>query len=172
MTTLRDAYQEQCKGLLVGGVDAIIVETSQDLLQTKASIIGAKRAMAAEGRDVPIIASLNGSTPAAWVSIAHDVEAAGADAIELNLYRVPADLHERWIDGRFRAARFEDGRRSEPAMVSMYFNGEKVHVNQPINQVWGGPNSAVDGGNDKGKGITDTKEGLKLQIKEQFFLTK
>ena len=63
----------------------------------------------------------------------------------------------------FRAARFKDGKRVEPARVTMYFNGQKVHVDQPIQQVWGGPNSAVDGGNDKGKGITDTKEGLKLQ---------
>ena len=63
----------------------------------------------------------------------------------------------------FRAARFEDGKRVEPAMVTMYFNGIKVHTNQPIDQVWGGPNSGIDGGNDGGKGITDTPGGLKLQ---------
>lgn len=63
----------------------------------------------------------------------------------------------------FRAARFQDGKRVEPAQVTMYFNGQKVHRNVPIQQVWGGPNSAVDGGRDGGKGITDTPEGLKLQ---------
>jgi hypothetical protein len=63
----------------------------------------------------------------------------------------------------FRAARFKDGKRVEPAMVTMYFNGEKVHHNQPIQQVWGGPNSGLDGGNDKGKGITDVPGPLKLQ---------
>ena len=63
----------------------------------------------------------------------------------------------------FRAARFKDGKRVEPALVTMYFNGIKVHENQTINQVWGGPRSGVDGGNDGGKGITDTPEGLKLQ---------
>ncbi|GAB3948154.1 hypothetical protein GCM10028805_21830 [Spirosoma harenae] len=63
----------------------------------------------------------------------------------------------------FRAARFKDGKRVEPAMVTMYFNGKKVHKNQKINQVWGGPNSGIDGGNDGGKGITDTPGGLKLQ---------
>jgi hypothetical protein len=63
----------------------------------------------------------------------------------------------------FRAARFKNGRKVEPAMLTMYFNGVKVHVNQPINQVWGGPNSGLDGGNDGGKGITDTPGGLKLQ---------
>lgn len=63
----------------------------------------------------------------------------------------------------FRAARFKDGKRVEPAMVTMYFNGQKVHSNQKIKQVWGGPNSGVDGGNQGGKGITDTPQGLKLQ---------
>ena len=63
----------------------------------------------------------------------------------------------------FRAARFKDGKLAEKAMVTMYFNGKKVHVNQAINQVWGGPNSGVDGGNDGGKGITYTPQGLKLQ---------
>lgn len=63
----------------------------------------------------------------------------------------------------FRAARFKDGQRVEPARVTMYFNGRKVHRNQPINQVWGGPNSGIDGGNDGGKGITDIPGGLKLQ---------
>ncbi|MFD2574277.1 DUF1080 domain-containing protein [Spirosoma soli] len=66
-------------------------------------------------------------------------------------------------DIQFRAARFQDGKRTEPALVSMYFNGKKVHTNQPISQVWGGPNSGIDGGNDGGKGITDVPGGLKLQ---------
>jgi len=63
----------------------------------------------------------------------------------------------------FRAARFEAGKITEQPRVSMYFNGVKVHTNVPISQVWGGPNSGVDGGNDGGKGITDTPQGLKLQ---------
>lgn len=63
----------------------------------------------------------------------------------------------------FRAARFKDGKLVEKPLVTMYFNGKKVHVNQTINQVWGGENSGVDGGNDGGKGITDSPQGLKLQ---------
>jgi hypothetical protein len=63
----------------------------------------------------------------------------------------------------FRAARFKDGILVEQPMVTMYFNGKKVHINQKISQVWGGPNSGIDGGNDGGKGITDTPGGLKLQ---------
>ena len=66
-------------------------------------------------------------------------------------------------DVRFRAARFTDGKRTEKALATVYFNGVKVHENVPINQVWGGPKSGIDGGNDGGKGITDTPGGIKLQ---------
>jgi len=63
----------------------------------------------------------------------------------------------------FRAARFTDGKLTEKAKVTVYFNGEKVHENVTINQVWGGGNSGIDGGNDGGKGITDKPGGIKLQ---------
>jgi hypothetical protein len=63
----------------------------------------------------------------------------------------------------FRAARFTDGKLTEQPRVSMYFNGKKVHTNVAIQKVWGGANSGVDGGNDGGRGITDTPQGLKLQ---------
>jgi hypothetical protein len=63
----------------------------------------------------------------------------------------------------FRAARFKDGKLVEKARVTMYFNGAKIHAHQEIQQVWGGANSGLDGGNDGGKGITDTPGGLKLQ---------
>ncbi len=66
-------------------------------------------------------------------------------------------------DIQFRAARFTDGKLTEKALISMYFNGMKAHTNQRIQQVWGGPNSGIDGGNQGGKGITDRPGGLKLQ---------
>ncbi|MCF7975474.1 MAG: DUF1080 domain-containing protein [Phycisphaerae bacterium] len=66
-------------------------------------------------------------------------------------------------DIQFRAARFEDGKLTERPLVTMYFNGQKAHTNQTISQVWGGPNSGLDGGNDGGKGVTDVPGGLKLQ---------
>ncbi len=40
---------------------------------------------------IPIIASLNGSTPGGWVRYAKDIEQAGADALELNIYWIPTD---------------------------------------------------------------------------------
>ena len=51
---LRDAYEEQASGLLEGGVDLFLIETCMDLLQVKAAMIGCRRAMAAEGREVPL----------------------------------------------------------------------------------------------------------------------
>ncbi len=63
----------------------------------------------------------------------------------------------------FRGARFKDGKLVEKARVTVFFNGIKVHNNVEIQQVWGGANSGIDGGNDGGRGITDTPAGLKLQ---------
>ena len=51
---LRDAYEEQATALLAGGVDLLIVETVYDLLQAKAAINAAKRAMVDAGRRVPL----------------------------------------------------------------------------------------------------------------------
>lgn len=72
---------------------------------------------------------------------------------------------KKWnaYDFVFRAARFEGDSITEQPKVSMYFNGKKAHTNFPISQVWGGPNSGLDGGNNEGKGITDRPGGIKLQ---------
>ena len=47
----------------------------------------------AERTEMPIIASLNGVTPRGWVEYARDIEYAGADALEINVYFIPADPH-------------------------------------------------------------------------------
>jgi len=47
---------------------------------------------------IPVIASLNGSTPGGWLAYAALMEEAGADAIELNLYRIATDPDARSID--------------------------------------------------------------------------
>jgi 5-methyltetrahydrofolate--homocysteine methyltransferase len=98
--TLRDGYQEQCEAMIEGGVDALLVETSQDLLQTKASIIGAKRAIAVTGRKVAIIAQvtveltgvmLTGSEIGAALTA---LEPLGIDLIGLNCATGPAEMSE------------------------------------------------------------------------------
>jgi arylsulfatase A len=63
----------------------------------------------------------------------------------------------------FRAARFKDGKLVEKARTTIYLNGQKAHTDVAIQQVWGGAASGVDGGNDGGRGVTDTPQGLKLQ---------
>ncbi len=50
--------------------------------------------LASESAGIPIIASLNGSSREGWVDIAVRLRQAGASAIELNIYRVPAQLEE------------------------------------------------------------------------------
>ncbi|WP_035601468.1 DUF1080 domain-containing protein [Haloferula sp. BvORR071] len=89
-------------------------------------------------------------------------------AAVINEAAAPIDAYNgtgKWnaYDINFRAARFKDGKLTEKAIVTIYFNGKKIHSNQAISQVWGGANSGVDGGNDGGKGITDTPQGIKLQ---------
>jgi dihydroorotate dehydrogenase (fumarate) len=42
--------------------------------------------------DIPVIASLNGSTPGGWIRYAKLIEEAGADALELNIYLMPGNL--------------------------------------------------------------------------------
>ena len=89
-------------------------------------------------------------------------------AAVINETESPYDVYTgigKWnsYDIKFRAARFTDGKLTEKPIVTVYFNGKKVHSNVKINQVWGGVNSGLDGGNDGGKGITDTPGGIKLQ---------
>ena len=47
---------------------------------------------AKERVDIPVIASLNGITPEGWIEYAKDIEQAGADALEINVYFIPADI--------------------------------------------------------------------------------
>ena len=47
-----------------------------------------------EALDIPVIASLNGVTPGGWVTHGKELEQAGADALELNVYYVAADIDQ------------------------------------------------------------------------------
>lgn len=47
---------------------------------------------AAEAVDIPVIASLNGTTDHGWISFAEQIEQAGAKALELNIFFIPSDL--------------------------------------------------------------------------------
>src|SRR5260370_35793670 len=52
--TLLETFEEQTRGLLEGGADLLIIETQQDILETKAAILGARRCFAQAGRSIPL----------------------------------------------------------------------------------------------------------------------
>ncbi|MEV6951991.1 methionine synthase [Streptomyces sp. NPDC051183] len=97
---IRDAYQINAEGLLSGGADALLVETTQDLLQTKSSIIGARRAMERLGVSVPLICSVTVETTGTML-LGSEIGAAltaleplGIDMIGLNCATGPAEMSE------------------------------------------------------------------------------
>ncbi|MGI5374183.1 methionine synthase [Streptomyces sp. CA-251387] len=99
-TTIRDAFQQNAEGLIAGGADALIVETTQDLLQTKAAVIGAQRAREISGLDVPIIVSVTVETTGTML-LGSEIGAAltaleplGIDMIGMNCATGPAEMSE------------------------------------------------------------------------------
>ncbi|MEU7027480.1 methionine synthase [Streptomyces sp. NPDC046275] len=98
--TIRDAYQQNAEGLLAGGADALLVETTQDLLQTKAAIIAAHRAMEIAGYTVPLITSVTVETTGTML-LGSEIGAAltaleplGIDMIGMNCATGPAEMSE------------------------------------------------------------------------------
>ncbi|MEU6702759.1 methionine synthase [Streptomyces wuyuanensis] len=98
--TLRDAYQQNAEGMIAGGADALLVETTQDLLQTKAAILGARRAMDVAGLTVPLICSVTVETTGTML-LGSEIGAAltaleplGIDMIGLNCATGPAEMSE------------------------------------------------------------------------------
>ena len=98
--TLRDAYQECARGLIDGGSDALLVETSQDLLQTKAAINGCRAAIDKSGKDLILIAQVTVETTGTML-LGSEIGAAltaleplGIDVIGLNCATGPAEMSE------------------------------------------------------------------------------
>ncbi|GAB0150481.1 MULTISPECIES: dihydroorotate dehydrogenase-like protein [unclassified Marichromatium] len=69
--------------------------------------------------DIPVIASLNGVTPGGWIAHAGEIERAGADALELNVYYVAGDIGQ---DGATVEARYLDLLRDLRAHVAIPIN--------------------------------------------------
>jgi 5-methyltetrahydrofolate--homocysteine methyltransferase len=102
---LEAALTEQCRGLIAGGVDAILVETCQDPLQIKAAVNGAKIARAAVGSDVPIFVQVTVETTgtllvgpdiAAAATVVHSLD---VPLMGLNCATGPQEMaeHVRWL---------------------------------------------------------------------------
>lgn len=105
---LVDSYTEQVRGLLDGGVDAVLVETCQDILQAKAAIVAAIDAMKEKGREVPIFCTVTIETTGTML-IGTEIAAALAaieaypqvTAIGLNCATGPQEMseHVRYLSG-------------------------------------------------------------------------
>ncbi len=97
---LRDAYQTQVAAMIRGGIDAVLIETCQDLLQTKAAVIGAKRAIAEAGTDHPVIVHVTVETTGTMLmgseigAALTSLEPLGIDMIGLNCATGPAEMTE------------------------------------------------------------------------------
>src|SRR5690606_18190891 len=97
---LRDTFAEQAAGLLEGGADAILVETSQDLLQAKAAVTGSRNAMRDVGREVPVIVQVTVETTGTMLmgseigAALTTLQALDVDAIGLNCATGPAEMSE------------------------------------------------------------------------------
>ncbi|WP_329171081.1 methionine synthase [Streptomyces decoyicus] len=98
--TLRDAYQQNAEGMIAGGADALLVETTQDLLQTKAAILGARRALEVTGSNLPVICSVTVESTGTML-LGSEIGAAltaleplGIDMIGLNCATGPAEMSE------------------------------------------------------------------------------
>src|ERR1700754_148590 len=98
---LVEVFAEQSQGLLEGGVDLLIVETAQDILEVKAAIFGMREAFKLVGRSVPIQASVsllpNGGKMLLGTDISAalaTVEALKVDIIGLNCSTGPEDMRD------------------------------------------------------------------------------
>ncbi|WP_149538001.1 methionine synthase [Siccirubricoccus phaeus] len=102
---LQAALEEQCRGLIAGGVDALLTETNQDTLFIKAAVNAAKAALRQTGKQLPILVQVTVETTgtllvgpdiaaAATVTHALDVPLMG-----LNCATGPQEMaeHVRWL---------------------------------------------------------------------------
>ena len=101
--TLEEALTVQCRGLVAGGVDAILIETCQDPLQIKAAVNGAKLAIG--GEDIPIFVQVTVETTGTLLvgadigAAATIVKALGVGLLGINCATGPQEMasHVRWL---------------------------------------------------------------------------
>jgi len=103
---IRDAFELQAQGLIQGGVDALLIETSQDILEVKIVIEACHKAMKTTGKKIPIIANttldqygkmlLGTNIQAAYTTVSD----MGIDVFGLNCSTGPIEMTPsvRWLD--------------------------------------------------------------------------
>ncbi|HEY3575906.1 MAG TPA: methionine synthase [Arthrobacter sp.] len=97
---LKQTFALQAEGLIDGGADAFLIETSQDLLQTKAAVNGCKQAIVARGVRLPIFVEVTVETTGTMLmgseigAALTALEPLGVDAIGLNCATGPDEMSE------------------------------------------------------------------------------
>lgn len=98
--SLANVFEEQAAALIIGGVDVLTVETSQDILEAKAALIGCKKAVAQAGRPVPIMMHVT-LDPHGRMLLGTDIgsalvtlEAMGTDVIGINCSTGPDEMRD------------------------------------------------------------------------------
>lgn len=97
---LKVAYYTAAKGLSDSGCDALLVETSQDLLQVKAAVNGCRQAIIESDRDIVLIAQVTVETTGTMLlgseigAALNTLEPMGIDLIGLNCATGPTEMSE------------------------------------------------------------------------------
>src|SRR3712207_3600336 len=94
-------FAQQAEGLLKGGVDLVIIETAQDILEVKAAVFGVREAFKVVGREVPIQTSVSLLPNGGKMLLGTDIsavlatlEALKVDVIGLNCSTGPEDMRD------------------------------------------------------------------------------
>jgi 5-methyltetrahydrofolate--homocysteine methyltransferase len=97
---LVDVFREQAAGLVAGGADLILIETSQDILEVKAAIIGVKQAFSDTGQRIPLQVQVTLDTSGRMLlgtdiaAVLATLERMGIDVIGLNCSTGPEHMRE------------------------------------------------------------------------------
>jgi 5-methyltetrahydrofolate--homocysteine methyltransferase len=97
---LKDAYRIASQGLVDAGVDALLIETTQDLLQAKAAVNGVREVLDSLDRDVILIAQVTVETTGTMLlgseigAALNALEPLDIDLIGLNCATGPAEMSE------------------------------------------------------------------------------
>jgi len=106
LNTIIDAFDLQAEGLILGGVDVLLIETSQDILEVKLAITGSLNAMKRTGKKIPIISNvtldkygkmlLGTNIQSAYTTVSD----MGISVFGLNCSTGPAEMESsiRWLD--------------------------------------------------------------------------
>jgi len=106
LNKITDAFDLQAQGLILGGVDVLLIETSQDILEVKLAITGSFNAMEKTGKKVPIISNvtldkygkmlLGTNIQSAYTTVSD----MGISVFGLNCSTGPAEMESsiRWLD--------------------------------------------------------------------------